>query len=56
MIRFADIADLLKKKYGVRCHVNTNRQEITLFEEGTGKVFVVTIAEKRFSGPSGWGR
>jgi hypothetical protein len=49
MILFADIADLLRKKYGVRCHVNTNEETITLFESGTGKVFIVSLTEKRFA-------
>ena len=49
MIFFSKIADLLKKEYGPRCFVSTNRQEITLFEEGTGKVFVLTLREKRFA-------
>lgn len=50
MISFGRIADLVKKEFGVRCHVNTNRQEITLFEEGTGKCFTLTLTEKRFKG------
>lgn len=51
MILFADIADVIKKKYKTRVFVNTNSKEITLFEEGTGRVFVLTLTEKKFAGP-----
>jgi hypothetical protein len=46
---FAVVADVLKRQYGIRCLVNTNKQEITLFEAGTGRVFLVTFTEKRFT-------
>jgi hypothetical protein len=44
-INFAGIATLLRKHYGVRCYINTNRQEIILVPQGPMPVVVIRVSE-----------
>jgi hypothetical protein len=47
-ILFAEIAEAVKKLYGVRAHVNSNNKTITIFRNG--ECYELTITKKEFKG------